>query len=383
VYVTTTFNDGGIAVLDRDPDSGVLTQSTTNGEGCITETGAGGACVDGKFVEAAFGMAFSADSLHAYVPSRGLGIAALDRNATTNELSQKAEPDACLTPAVDATCRPAAYIATPTDVAISPDGLSVYVTAEDYDAVAIFDRNPTTGGLTQKAAPAGCRSSNPDYYDTECGAARAMDQAWDVAVSRDDEGVFVIGKFSDSVAVFARETEGGDPDPDPGDGDGDGDGGGDTGGGDTGGTDPGALPPIVAPPPLVTLPPRPTPPPRPSRVRRVTVSTKPHNGTVDIEVTTDGAGRIEVTSNAQVNTRFLSGERARLAAVRRLRVARARKTVTKAGKFKLTLRPTAKAKKVLRRKGSIRARMTIKFTPANGTPASTRRQSVTFKLRRR
>ena len=387
VYVTTLVNDGGIAVLDRDPDSGALTQSTANGEGCITETGDGGACVDGKFVETAFGMTFSSDSLHAYVANRVLGIAALDRNATTNELANKPEPNGCLTPVVDATCDDAAMISSLTDVAISPDGLSVYFTTQDFDGVTIFDRHPTTGVLTQKAGRAGCLSSNPDYYDTECGQARAMDEAWDVAVDpADGEGVFVIGKISDTVAVFSRETEAGDPGDGDGDGDGDGGGDGDTGGtGGTGGTDTGAVPPIVAPPPLVTapLPPRPTPPPRPSRVRRVTVSTRPNNGTVDVNVTTDGAGRIDVSASSQVNTRFLSGARARLAATRSIRVARVRRSVTRAGRFKLVLRPTKKARKVLRRTGRIRARMTIRFTPASGAAASTRRQSVTFRLRRR
>ncbi len=66
--------------------------------GCISETGSAGACVDG--------------------------------NALDNAVS----------------------------VTISPDGANAYVASVNSNAVAIFDRNTTTGALTQKAGTAGCIS---------------------------------------------------------------------------------------------------------------------------------------------------------------------------------------------------------------------------------
>ena len=50
-------------------------------------------------------------------------------------------------------------------VAVSPDGTSAYVASETSDSVTIFDRDPTTGALTQKPGTAGCIS------DTGTGGA--------------------------------------------------------------------------------------------------------------------------------------------------------------------------------------------------------------------
>ncbi len=86
-----------MAIFDRNPTTGALTQKPGTA-GCISETGTAGACVDGT---------------------------ALDRAIS---------------------------------VTISPDGTSAYVASVISDAVAIFDRNPTTGALTQKPGTAGCIS---------------------------------------------------------------------------------------------------------------------------------------------------------------------------------------------------------------------------------
>ena len=41
-------------------------------------------------------------------------------------------------------------------VATSGDGKSVYVASTNSDAVAVFERDPATGALAQKADPNGC-----------------------------------------------------------------------------------------------------------------------------------------------------------------------------------------------------------------------------------
>ena len=42
------------------------------------------------------------------------------------------------------------------DVVVSPDGENVYVTSTTRNAISIFDRNTTTGRLTQKTGVLGC-----------------------------------------------------------------------------------------------------------------------------------------------------------------------------------------------------------------------------------
>jgi len=52
--------------------------------------------------------------------------------------------------------------------------------------------------------------------------------------------------------------------------------------------------------------------------------------------------------------------------------------VAKAGKVKVTLKPTAAGKKVLKKKGKIRQKVRITFTPTGGTPKSTTK-TITIK----
>jgi DNA-binding beta-propeller fold protein YncE len=376
----------GVVIFDRDPlNEGALSQSAVAGEGCIAESVAG--CATARHLTGVLDIAFSPEGDDVYVAAGEFTIVVLERNATTNELSQPAGEAGCVThDTVFDDCAIARNFMEPSSIVVSPDGMNLYVGTADFSGIAVFDRDPATGALTQKAGHEACISGDSFWWtspDRPCKEGRALRYAWDIEMSPDGSRIFLAANHEDALSTMGRDTEGADPDPDPDpDPDGDGDGDGDGGGGD--GPPPTQLPidQLVAPP-IESLPPRPVPAPRPSRVRTVHISARPGNGTVDVEVGTDGAGRIEVTASAPVNTRFFSGTRARRAAVRTLRIARVRKTVTKAGKFKLTLRPTARAKKVLRRKGKLKARLVIRFTPVNGTPASTRRQSATFKLRRR
>ncbi len=69
------------------------------------------------------------------------------------------------------------------NVAVSPDGASVYLASSASDAVAIFDRNTSTGALNQKAGTAGCVSE--DGTGGACQDGVALDGAAGVAVSPD------------------------------------------------------------------------------------------------------------------------------------------------------------------------------------------------------
>ena len=92
--------------------TGELTQLSGTA-GCVSETGTGGACADGKALDFAAGLA------------------------------------------------------------ISPDGKSVYVASLNSDAVAVFQRDTTTGELTQLAGTAGCISETGSGGD--CADGKALD----------------------------------------------------------------------------------------------------------------------------------------------------------------------------------------------------------------
>ena len=90
-------------------------------------------------------------------------------------------------------------------VTVSPDGESVYVASNGSNgAVAAFDRNLSTGALTQKAGVAACVSS--DGSGGECVDGEALIGSNDVTVGPDGRSVYAASATSDGVAVFTRDV---------------------------------------------------------------------------------------------------------------------------------------------------------------------------------
>src|SRR5262245_31056728 len=83
-------------------------------------------------------------------------------DASVGQLTQLAAPDGCVfeQPPAVAQCADGRGVAD-TDAAISPDGKNVYTVSFNYDGnpargtLAILDRDPDTGVLTQKPGAAG------------------------------------------------------------------------------------------------------------------------------------------------------------------------------------------------------------------------------------
>jgi 6-phosphogluconolactonase (cycloisomerase 2 family) len=84
-------------------------------------------------------------------------------------------------------------------VIVSPDGLNVYVTGKDDNAVAVFQRNGTTGRLTFLQV----------LKDGQ-GGVTGLRLPHGMAISPDGENVYVAGHDADSLVVFRRNlTTGG------------------------------------------------------------------------------------------------------------------------------------------------------------------------------
>ncbi len=65
--------------------------------GCISRTGTGGACAFGTQVDGARSVTVSADGKNAYVASYfSDAVSIFDRNTSTGVLTQKANPDGCV-----------------------------------------------------------------------------------------------------------------------------------------------------------------------------------------------------------------------------------------------------------------------------------------------
>src|SRR4051812_23082502 len=96
-------------------------------------------------------------------------------------------------------------IQIPSGIALSPDGFSAYVTSAGGNALAVFDRDPTSGALFQKDGTAGCVVDEASPNISGCANnVRGMDGPQDVAVSPDGEHVYVAA-VTGSIAVFDRD----------------------------------------------------------------------------------------------------------------------------------------------------------------------------------
>lgn len=105
-------------------------------------------------------------------------------------------------------CAQGSGLAGALDLAVSPDGASVYVASFSSDAVAMLRRNESKaagpiGKLTQDAT-GGCVSESGA---APCVGGRGLHNPFAVVVSPDGKSVYVAGAESDAVAVFARDSQ--------------------------------------------------------------------------------------------------------------------------------------------------------------------------------
>jgi DNA-binding beta-propeller fold protein YncE len=98
----------------------------------------------------------------------------------------------------------ASALAAPKAVAVSPDGRSVYVAGE-FEGLSVFKRNTKTGGLTPKQ----CVVDEDDFSDTGCVEIPGLSSPQDLVVSKDGENVYVAGGGHDAILTFERSAKSG------------------------------------------------------------------------------------------------------------------------------------------------------------------------------
>src|SRR5215211_2830953 len=194
---------GGVAIFDREPTTGALAQKPGT-SGCVASSGSD--CKPGVRLSSVVDVAVSPDGLNVYAVSLfGEALLSFDRDQTTGELTQKAGPAGCTTETAVAGCTDGTALKLASGVAVSHDGLNVYVASQGSDAVAIFDR-AAMGGLTQKALTDGCVSD--DGTGGACQDGRGLEAVHGLAVSPDGANVYAAAIRGDAVSVFDRDDEG-------------------------------------------------------------------------------------------------------------------------------------------------------------------------------
>ena len=202
VYAATNTDDA-VLVFDRDPATGAV-QQKGGVAGCISDTGTAGQCVDGRALQGARSVVVSPDGASVYaVGYLDDSVIVFDRDLGSGALTQKAGAAGCISDSGAAGCTDGSALGGAHALVVSPDGASVYVASYGAGAVAVFDRDPGTGALTQKPGAAGCLGDQ-----VECSEGTALGAATGIASSPDGASIYVSAGGPDAVAVFDRDLSG-------------------------------------------------------------------------------------------------------------------------------------------------------------------------------
>jgi DNA-binding beta-propeller fold protein YncE len=172
--------------------------------GCLRDATPG--CGPQHDAAGAYGLVMSPDGKNVYTTAWYSGaVISYDRNPTTGALTQKAGAAGCLKNGPgNATCGAGHFINSPLGIAINHAGTHVYVAAAGSNAVLIFDRDPNTGVLTQKPDDLGCIATG----NAQCRAGRAISASYELALSPDDQYLYVTSEGGDSVTAMHVEADG-------------------------------------------------------------------------------------------------------------------------------------------------------------------------------
>lgn len=204
LYVAS-FQGDSLSVFTRNRATGRLAQ-LRDADGCLVEDPLRDSpCADAEGLDGIGALAISPDGRHLYAGSFGagaLGVFARDRSSgALAQLGCFADDDFWR---ID--CTPAVGLYGLTSVAVSPDGRNVYATGALSHTLAVFARNRQSGELRQLAGASGCVQETTIQADPpmNCGRAPGLEGVGSVAVSPDGRHVYVASLRSAAVAVFAR-----------------------------------------------------------------------------------------------------------------------------------------------------------------------------------
>jgi DNA-binding beta-propeller fold protein YncE len=199
VYATSVISDA-VTVFRRNRSTGALTQAR-GPRGCIANRATSG-CATGRALDGPDVVTVSPDGHNVYVGAFvGNAVAVFARDASTGALTQPSDTTGCIVNTTTDGCATGLALAAPEGMAISADGNNVYVASAVSNALGVFTRDPSTGALTQATDGTGCIVDGPVAgctTGTQLGGANA------VAISPDDDNVYVTSLTSNSLTTFDR-----------------------------------------------------------------------------------------------------------------------------------------------------------------------------------
>ena len=191
-----------IAVFQRDAKTGALTQ-LAGILGCVSSSGGTG-CGHALGLSGVAQIALSPDGRHLYAVSSISGsVTAFARDTKTGSLTQLRGAAGCVRPGGDGGCASGVGLAGATAMVIAPDGRSLYVAGKEANAVASFSIDPVGGALLQLGGKGACVRGGDD--PGACLDGRALLGADALAISPDGAIVYAAAKDVDAVAVLQRD----------------------------------------------------------------------------------------------------------------------------------------------------------------------------------
>jgi DNA-binding beta-propeller fold protein YncE len=198
VYVASLKSDA-IAIFKRNRRSGELTQPPGTG-GCVAVKGGG--CATAVGLDGPNSLAISPDGLNVYATARGSNtISVFQRNPSRGALTQLPGAAGCTSGLPVPVCASGRALVGPDVVVVSPDGSNVYVGSFFGNAVAVFDRDPASGALTQPGSSTGCIAE----AISGCTLGLALGAPEGMAISGDGANVYVATALSNAVVVLSRD----------------------------------------------------------------------------------------------------------------------------------------------------------------------------------
>ncbi len=204
-YVAADDSPASLLIFHRNTTTGALTQ-LAGATGCITTDGSsqGGAakCKTDAHLLDASGLTFSSNEKFLYVTGTGGSsqIEVYSRNTSTGALT---DMECIAQSPAPAGCSTGRNVGDTQFIQISPNGRYAY--AGQYGrGISIYDRNPKTGLLTQKAGTAGCISNNghDNTGAVTCAVGRNTRGEFPLLVSRDGHTLYNMDGSDGGFSTF-------------------------------------------------------------------------------------------------------------------------------------------------------------------------------------
>jgi 6-phosphogluconolactonase (cycloisomerase 2 family) len=200
-YVAS-FTDDAVVVFTRNPDGTLVSTSCFQNTGGSDCDGSGG---DIPALDGAADIAVSPDGTSVYVVSNESNAVALFTRGIDGSLtSQGCIQDSASGSLCEGSGGETPGLQSANGIVVSPDGQNVYVASFESDGVVWFTREED-GSLT----PQGCIQNTGR---TECaglgGTTAGLGGAYDLAISPDGKNVYVAANQSDAIVVFNRAPDG-------------------------------------------------------------------------------------------------------------------------------------------------------------------------------